>query len=52
MEKVPFMLVAGDKEKEEGTVSVRARREGDKGSMPLADFIALIKEHVDTKMID
>ncbi len=52
MEKVPFMLVAGDKEKEEGTVSVRARKEGDRGSMPLADFIALIKEHVDTKMID
>ena len=52
MEKVPFMLVAGDKEKDEGTVSVRARKEGDRGSMPLADFIALIKEHVDTKMID
>ena len=52
MEKVPFMLVAGDKEQEEGTVSVRARKEGDKGSMALADFIRLIKEHIDTKMID
>lgn len=52
MEKVPFMLVAGDKEQEEGTVSVRARKEGDKGSMPVSDFIALIKEHIDNKIID
>ena len=52
MEKVPFMLVIGDKEQEEGTVSVRTRSEGDKGSMPVADFVSLIKERVDTKKID
>ena len=52
MEKVPFMLVTGDKEQEDGTVSVRVRKDGDKGSMTIPDFISLIKEHIDTKMID
>ncbi|MBQ6052192.1 MAG: threonine--tRNA ligase [Clostridia bacterium] len=52
MEKVPFMLVTGDKEQEDGTVSVRIRKDGDKGSMTIPDFISLIKEHIDTKMID
>ncbi len=52
MEKVPFMLIAGDKEQEDGTVSVRIRKDGDQGSMALADFIKLIKERIDTKMLD
>ncbi|MBQ4628841.1 MAG: threonine--tRNA ligase, partial [Clostridia bacterium] len=52
MEKVPFMLVAGDKEQEDGTVAVRARKEGDKGTMSIADFVALIREHIDNKIID
>jgi threonyl-tRNA synthetase len=52
MEKVPFMLVAGDKEQEDGTVAVRARKEGDKGTMSIADFVALIREHIDNKVID
>ena len=40
MQKVPYMLVVGDREAEEGTVSVRARGEGDIGSMPVEDFLA------------
>lgn len=48
LEKVPYKLVVGDKEAEDGTVAVRTRDE-DKGSMPLADFVAKIKEEIDTK---
>jgi len=39
MEKTPYMLVMGDKEVEEGTVSVRLRGKGDIGTMPIDDFI-------------
>ena len=40
VQKVPYMLVIGDREAEAGTVSVRARSEGDIGSMPVEDFLA------------
>ena len=39
LEKVPYMLVLGDKEAEAGHVAVRSRKEGDMGSMPLDEFI-------------
>ncbi|HEY3521875.1 MAG TPA: threonine--tRNA ligase, partial [Rhodanobacteraceae bacterium] len=39
LHKVPYLLVVGDREKESGTVSVRARSGEDLGSMPLADFV-------------
>jgi threonyl-tRNA synthetase len=39
MQKVPYLLVVGDREKETGTVSVRTRSGEDLGSMPLSDFI-------------
>ena len=45
------MLVIGDKEAEEGTVSVRKRGHGDQGSMAAADFIELIKEDIATRVI-
>ena len=38
MQKVPFILVVGDKEKANGAVAVRARGNLDLGVMPLADF--------------
>ena len=41
--KVPFMLVIGDKEVEENTVSVRTREEGDKGSMSVDEFVSIIE---------
>ena len=49
LEKVPYMLVVGDKEAEDGTVSVRHRAEGDLGVMSQADFIAMLRDVVDSK---
>lgn len=46
VEKIPFMLVVGDKEVAEGTVSVRERGKGDTGSVPLADFVARVTEDI------
>ena len=44
MQKVPYMLVLGDKELEEGTVAVRERKKGDIGAMSLAEFKEMITE--------
>ena len=44
LRKVPYMLVVGDREMEEGTVSVRRHREGDEGSENVADVAARIAE--------
>lgn len=49
--KVPYMLVVGQKEAEEGTVSVRSRFAGDEGSKPLEDFIDAICREIRTKEI-
>ena len=49
MEKVPYMLVLGDKEAENGQVAVRSRKDGDLGPMLLDDFIARITEEVRSK---
>ena len=38
LRKVPFMLVIGDREAEEGTVAVRRHGAGDEGSVPVAEF--------------
>lgn len=48
MQKVPYMLILGDKEQENGTVSVRDRK-GESTVIPLDDFIAKLREEVDTK---
>ena len=45
-QKIPFMLVMGDKEVEQGTVSVRDRAEGDKGSWTREQFLEVIREAV------
>lgn len=47
--KVPFMLIVGEKEKEAGTVSVREHKVGDKGAKSIDEFIAEIKEIVKEK---
>ena len=52
MQKIPYLLVFGDKEQEAGAVSVRVRGKGDQGSMPLSDFIAKAKGLVDSKAIE
>ena len=49
LEKVPYMLVLGDKEQEAGAVAVRNRKDGKTAVMPLADFMAQLREEVDTK---
>ncbi|NLC17083.1 MAG: threonine--tRNA ligase [Clostridiales bacterium] len=47
--KIPYMLIIGDKEKEQGVVSVRSRKDGDLGAFKLNDFIKKIKHEIDTK---
>ena len=49
LEKVPYMLVIGAKEVEEGTVSVRSRENAENETMQADDFVAKIKEEVETK---
>jgi threonyl-tRNA synthetase len=44
MQKVPYMLVLGDKELEENTVAVRERKQGDVGAMSLAEFKEMITQ--------
>ena len=44
MEKVPYMLIVGQKEEETGTVSVRSRDDGDLGSQELDAFIQKVVE--------
>ena len=51
MNKIPYMLVVGAKEEEEGVVSVRSRFAGDEGQKGLDDFIRAIKEEIDSKTI-
>ena len=51
MDKLPYMLVVGQNEAEEHTVSVRSRFEGDEGVKPLQDFIHQICEEIRTKEI-
>ncbi|HOM01661.1 MAG TPA: threonine--tRNA ligase [Acetivibrio sp.] len=49
LEKVPYMLVIGDREMENRAVAVRSRKDGDMGSMPLEDFVNKIVEAVKNK---
>ena len=49
LEKIPFMLVVGDRDMEAGTVSIRTRTGEDLGAMSLADFAAKLHEIVDSK---
>ncbi|MEG0894238.1 MAG: threonine--tRNA ligase [Oscillospiraceae bacterium] len=49
LEKVPYMLVIGDKEVEANAVGVRSRKDGDIGAMGVSEFIAKIKEEINTK---
>ena len=49
MEKVPYMVVVGDRDMENGTVSPRHRADGDLGAMSMADFTAMLHEVVDSK---
>jgi threonyl-tRNA synthetase len=49
LQKVPYMLVVGDRESAEGTVAVRARTGGDQGSVAIDSFIASAREEIARK---
>ena len=52
VQKVPFMLIVGEKEVESRTVAVRQRHGGDLGAMSLEDFIARMQKDIDAKVND
>lgn len=52
LEKVPYMLIVGEKEVEDGLVSVRSRSAGDLGQMTLADYKALIGKEVADRVLN
>ena len=49
LEKIPYMLVVGDRDMENNTVSPRNRTEGDMGAMSFEAFEAILKDVVDSK---
>ena len=51
LEKVPYMVIVGEKEENEKKVSVRSRKEGDKGALDIEEFVALLKEEIENKVI-
>ncbi len=51
LEKVPYMIIAGDKDIENGTISVRSRKDGELGAMTLDKFIENIMEEIETKAL-
>lgn len=52
MQKIPYMLVLGDKEVEQGLVSVRSRKDGDLGTSTLDDFTAKLLDEIKSKARD
>lgn len=52
LQKIPFMLVVGDREAEQGTVAVRERTKGDIGVMPIAEFKEKARKLIETRAIN
>ena len=52
LEKIPFMLVIGEKEMADGAVSVRSRKTGDMGVMSASDFVAFAEQQINDKVLD
>jgi len=50
LNKIPYMLIAGDKEKESATISLRARKEGDLGAMKIEEVIERVKKEIANKL--
>ena len=50
--KIPFMLIVGEKEENDGTVSVRRHGEGDIGTYSIEEFISLIKNEISKTVIE
>ncbi len=51
LEKVPYMLVIGEREAESGAVAVRHREDGDRGALPLEDFIELVRDEISSPVL-
>ena len=51
LQKTPYMLIVGEREMLDGTVSVRSRSEGDIGAIAVGDFIDRANEEIRTKKI-
>lgn len=51
LEKVPYMLIVGDKDIENNTISVRSRKNGEKGAMSVESFIMDLVEEIETKAL-
>lgn len=52
MQRIPYMLIVGQKEQEEGLVAVRSRNAGDEGQKSLADFIRKLQEEISSKAME
>ena len=52
LEKIPYMLVIGEKEMSENAVAVRSRKTGDMGCMGIDEFLAFAKDQVDSKNLE
>ncbi len=51
MKRIPYLLIVGEREANENTISVRKQGEGDKGSMPLKDFAESVNAEIE-KILD
>jgi len=51
LQKIPYMLVVGDREQQNGQVAVRNRKHGDQGAKPLDEFIGEIRRLIDSKAV-
>jgi threonyl-tRNA synthetase len=51
LQKIPYMLVVGDREQQNGEVAIRHRKHGDQGARPLAAVIAEIRALIDSKSV-
>jgi len=52
LQKIPYMLVVGDREAQAGQVAVRNRKHGDLGAKPLDEFLATVRTMIDTKAVE
>lgn len=52
LQKIPYMLILGEKEKESGSVGVRSRKDGDIGAMNMDEFLAKLNKEIEEKIID
>ena len=46
VKKIPYMLIVGEKEETENTISIREHKAGDKGAMKISDFVSMINEKI------